>query len=130
LSQPTMVKVTGAIASAPSGASIFSSSLQEFLGLNFTYTYGAKKSGDISVNSTDMSPFSIPFEGILKGRIFAMRLISGGTMKVLLTTALGVAALPISDELLIHSPNPGDQFTAIQLVGSGDVRYFMAGDTD
>ena len=128
MAQPTQIVVTGAVASAPSTASLYSTSLQEFLGLNFQATYGATKSGMISVASTDLSPFNLSLEGILAGRVFGMRLISGDTMKVLITTALGVATIPVSDECLLHSPNPGDQFTAIQFVGIGDVRYFVAGD--
>lgn len=128
MAQPTQVQVTGAVASAPSNASLYSTSLQEFLGLNFSVVYGGTKAGLISVASSDPSPFIIPLEGIIKGRVFAMRLISGATMKLLVTTGLGVAAIPVSDAFLLHSPEPGDEFTGLSLVGSGDVRYFVAGD--
>lgn len=123
--------MTGAIASAPSTASLYSTSLQEFLGLNFQATYGATKAGMISIAATDpLNPFVLSLEGIVAGRVFGMRLISGDTMQVKITTALGVASVPVSDELVIHSPNPGDEFTAIAFVGTGDVRYFIAGDVD
>lgn len=128
MAQPTQIQVTGVVASAPSSASLYSTSLQEFLGLNFTVVYGATKSGVISINSTDGNPFDIPLESITKGRIFAMRLISGATMKLMITTALGTASIPVSDAFLLHAPEPGDEYTALALVGQGDVRYFAAGD--
>lgn len=48
---------------------------------------------------------------------------------MLLTSAVGTdQALKVSDLFLWHSPNPGDELTAIKLVGTGDCEYFLAGD--
>lgn len=112
----------------PAAGSLYSSSLQEFLALSTQATYGAAKGGAVSVSSTDMAPFNVPFEGVLKGRMFGIGLQSGQTLKVKITTALGVAILPVSDKLFLHAPTAGDEFTAIALVGNADVNYFLAGD--
>lgn len=96
--------------------------------VSFCAVYQSAKGGNISVASTDPSPYTLPLEGILKVRVFGLRLLSGATMKVKITTALGVATFPCSDELVIHSPNPGDEITAIQLIGTGDILYAIAGD--
>jgi hypothetical protein len=129
VAQSTVIQVSGAVAAMPAAASLYSSSLQEFLSLCSQATYGAAKGGGVSVASTDMSPFVVPFEGITKGRMFGLALLSGQTMKVKMTNGDGVAIIPVSDKLWLHAPNPGDEFTAISLVGTGDVSYFLAGDT-
>jgi hypothetical protein len=126
--QSTTVQVAGAVTVAPSSPAQLSTSVQAFLKLDLSVVYESAKGGIVSVNSTSLSPFVVPFEGIVRGRFFAFRLESGATMEVHVVTGLGTAIFPVSDELVIHNPNPGDEFTAISLIGAGDVRYLLAGD--
>jgi len=129
VAQSTVIQVSGAVAAMPAAGSLYTASLQEFLALSTQATYGAAKGGAISVNSTDLAPFVLPLEGIAKGRMIGIGLISGQTIKVLLTTALGVdQAIPVSDKLFLHMPSAGDEFTAVKLVGVADIQYFLAGD--
>lgn len=128
MGQSSQICVVGAVTAQPLTASAYSCTFQGFLPLDIAAVYEASKGAVISVASTDPSPFTLPFEGIVKGRFFALRLLSGATMKVLITTALGVATIPVSNLHLIHNPNPGDEITAIRLVGTGDVAYCLAGD--
>lgn len=128
MAQSSTVELTGVMTAKPASPSFGSCSAQELLPVSFCATYGSAKGGGISIASTDVAPFSLPFEGITKGRVFAMRLMSGATMKMLITTALGIATLPCSDEFVLHNPNPGDEFTAIKLVGTGDIVYALVGD--
>lgn len=128
MAQAATIKVIGAVTAQPQTASIYSCTLQELLPLQSEAVYEASRGTVTSVASTDLAPFSVPFEGITKGRLFALRLLAGVTMKVKVTTALGVATFPVSDLFLLHVPNPGDEVTAIQLVGTGDVAYALAGD--
>lgn len=128
MAQSSTVNLTGVLTSQPASPSFFSCSAQELLPVSFCATYGSAKGGGISVASTDSVPFSLPFEGITKARVFAMRLMSGATMKLKITTALGVATLPCSDEFVLHNPNPGDEILSIQLIGTGDILYALVGD--
>lgn len=122
------IKVQGAVTAQPATASLYSCTLQELLSLDLCAVYQASKGAVESIASTDLAPFTIPFSTITKGRFFAIRLVSGGSMKVLMTTGLGVAVLPLSDLLMWHAPNQGDQATQIQVVGTGDLAYALAGD--
>jgi hypothetical protein len=128
VAQSTTLQLVGVLHAQPAPASLYSQTLQELLPLSFSAVYGAVKGGVIPVASTDLAPFTLPLEGIVKGRVFAMRLMSGATMKLRITTALGTAVLNVSGQFLLHAPATGDQFTAIQLVGTGDVAYAIAGD--
>lgn len=128
MAQSAQIKVTGVVTTAPATSSFFSCTLQELLNLSLCAVYESAKGAGVSISSTDLAPYSVPFEGITKGRFFAVRVLSGVSMKVLVTTALGVATLPLSDLHMIHNPNDGDQITAIQIVGIGDLAYALAGD--
>lgn len=128
MAQSSQIKVVGAVTAAPATSSLYSCTLQELLSLDACAVYQSSKGNVLTIASTDMAPFTIPFEAITKGRFFAARILAGASMKVLMTTGLGVAPLPLSDLLLIHNPNEGDQFTQIQVVGTGDFAYALAGD--
>lgn len=131
MGQSTVVRLTGALAAQPATGSLYSSSLNELLDVTFCATYGGVKGNVPTLTAPNNTPFSIPFEGITKGRVFALRLLSGVSVQVTITTAAGSAVLPVSDELLIHNPNPGDEITAIT-IGTANaqvqIAYALAGD--
>lgn len=131
MAQSTRVELQGVLTGAPSSPSFYSGTLQELLPVSFCDVYTAIKNGVITVNSTDGVPFILPFENILKGRIFALRLLAGLTCKVILTSGLGDAAFNVSDQFLLRVRNPGDEFTAIKIVTAAqqvDLAYLLAGD--
>ena len=128
MAQSTTLELRGVLTATPALPAAYGSSVQELLPLDFCATYGGAKSGAIPVAGTDPSPQAIPLEGLVKVRAFAMRLASGQSMKLRITTALGVAVIPVSGQFLWHCPAPGDEATAIALVGTGDVVYALAGD--
>lgn len=128
MAQQTTVQLTGVLVASPAVPSLYSCTLQELINLGFCATYGATKNGVLPIASPG-SPVALPFEGIIKGRMFAMRLLSGATMKVVITTASqGPAACPVSNVLLVHNPNPGDEITGITFQGTGDIAYVLSGD--
>lgn len=129
MAQSVPVQVIGAITAQPSTASIYSCTLQAALPLNACINCQSVKSNDLSgIASTDIAPFPIPFESITKARVFAMRLVGGATMKLVMTFSSGVFSIPVSDLFSWVSPNPGDECLSIVLVGSGDVSYLIGGD--
>lgn len=130
MAQSRIVGVTGALASGPASSSLFGGdSRDDFLSLDFQATYGASKAGTISINSTDMSPKVFDLEGIVKGRVFALRVLSGTVVKVILTFAgIGDQTYLVDDELILHNENDVNAFSAVKLVGVGDLAYFVSGD--
>ena len=132
MAQSNVVRVTGAVTADPSSSALFTpSSLQQFLGLDLEATYGSAKGMERTTAATVGAPEDLPLEGITKARFLAIRLLSGSSLQVWITTALGVAKLPVSDEFVWHAPNPGDEATRIQLAQTGtsvDFQYVLAGD--
>jgi len=132
VSQANRIELQGVLTGGPAGASYFSSTLQELLPLNFCDVYASEKHGIITVNSTDLAPFVLPFEGITKGRVIAFKILAGLSMKIAMTTGLGVNNVPCSDLFFLRARNPGDEVTAISLITAAqpvDIAYLIAGDT-
>jgi hypothetical protein len=95
--------------------------------LQATYAM-AKTAAPSIINATSLSPYVIPLETISRIRLFGMR-VRGQSIKVLVTSAAGAdQAFNVSDLLLLHCPNQGDELTAIKLVGTADITYVIAGD--
>lgn len=128
MAQSSRIKVTGMVAASPATSSAYSCTLQALMDLSLCAVYQAAKGAELSIASTDLAPYSVPFESITKGRFFCARVLSGASMKLLITTGLGVATLPLSDRYMIHNPSDGDEITAIQIVGTGDLAYVLSGD--
>lgn len=128
MAQAATIQVVGAVTSQPQTASFYSCTLQQLMPLELCAVYESVKGNILSIAGTDLAPFDLPFEGITKGRFLAIRLLSGATLKAKITTALGVATIPVSDLFLIHLLNPGDEVTAVQLIGTVDLSYVLAGD--
>ncbi len=132
MSQANRIELQGVLTGGPAAASFFSSTLLELLPLNFCDVYASEKHGVITVNSTDLAPFVLPFEGITKARVIAVRILAGLSLKLLMTTGLGVNAVPVSDLFFLRVRNPGDEVTAISIVTAAqpvDIAYLIAGDT-
>lgn len=117
--------VTGQPTPVPGGPS-----LSDMLNTSFNGTYAASKATRLSVvGATDLVPYAVSFDSITKGRFLGLRVINGSSIKVLITSPSGTdQAIKVSSLLLWHSPNSGDEITAINLVGTADIELLIAGD--
>jgi hypothetical protein len=117
--------MTGQPLAVPGGPS-----LSDMMNTSFNGTYSASQSSRLSVvGATDLVPFAVAFGSVTKARSLGMRVINGSSIKVLLTSPSGTdQALKTSSMLLWHSPNSGDEITAIKLVGTADIELLIAGD--
>lgn len=105
--------------------------MQELLSTTFSNTYQSAKAASPSVvGATDIAPYVVGLDSITKVRMFALKVVSGASIKVKLTSVAGaLQSLYVSSLLLWNSPNSGDEITVIQLVGTADVELVIAGDT-
>jgi hypothetical protein len=128
---PATIAHNGAIQGSPAASSSGIPSLLEILNTSFLGTYGASKGARVGIiGATTMSPYVIPLETIVRVRVFGMR-VRGGTMTVNVDSPVGAAQLfPASDITLMHLPFSGSELTAIRLIGTADVEYIIAGDTN
>lgn len=125
-----LIQHTGSLSGSPSQAGASIPSLQEILGTTFSATLSASKSGRPTiVGATDGVPFVLGLETITKVRLIVLR-VTGGSLKVKLTnsTAGSLQAVMVSNLFMLYAPNAGDEVTAIQLVGTADLEYLIAGD--
>ena len=121
---------SGAVTRQPVSAFPGGPSLSYMLNTSFQGTYGATKGSSLSiVGATDLLPFIVSLDSIVKARFLGIRVLNGPSIKVLLTSPSGTdQALKVSSLLLWHSPNSGDEITAIKLVGTADIEILIAGD--
>jgi len=121
---PALVRSTGVVTVEPC------SGITSQLPLDFCESYAMSKTArpDI-VLATDLAPYVVPFETITKARVLVLR-VWGGSITAKLTSAAGIKqAFNVSKLLVWHSPNAGDELTALELVGTAEVEYLLAGDT-
>jgi hypothetical protein len=130
LSQAATIFHSGAVSGSPVNSPC-GPTLSDTLRTDFQGTYGASKSSRmVIVGATDAVPYVVTLDSVVKIRFLALRVINGASIKALLTSASGsVQALKTSSLLLWHSPNSGDEITAIKLVGTADIELMIAGDT-
>lgn len=116
--------VSGQPAIVPNGPS-----LADNLNTSFSATYAASKSSRLAVvGATDIAPLVLSLDSITKVRFFALRVLNGPSIKVKLTSAAGADQAQSGVFFLWHSPNSGDEITAIKLVGTADIELMIAGD--
>lgn len=117
--------VTGQPLAVPGGPS-----LSDMMNTSFSNTYTASQSSRLSVvGATDSVPFVVALGSVVKVHFLGLRVINGSSIKVLLTSPSGTdQALKTSSLLLWHSPNSGDEFTAIKLVGTADIELLIVGN--
>lgn len=81
------------------------------------------------VGATDLLPYIVSLGSIVKVRFIGLRVINGSSIKLLRTSPAGTdQAIKVSSMELWHSPNSGDEVTAIKLVGTADIELLIAGD--
>ena len=125
---PAIIRHTGSLSGVPSTATTIYPSLQEIGNTSFERTYSQRMSGAPSViGATDLLPFLLPLGTLTKVRMLWLRCTQ--SIKLKITSPVGIdQVLNVSDEILLHNPNEGDQLTAIKLVGTADIEYAVAGD--
>ncbi len=117
--------VSGQPAIVPNGPS-----LSDNLNTSFSATYSASKSSRLSVvGATDIAPYVVALDTITKVRFLALRVLNGPSIKLKLTSPAGADQAQSGTFFLWHSPNSGDEITAIKLVGTADIEIMIAGDT-
>jgi hypothetical protein len=127
--QSTTIWHTGNVTGRPS-PTVGGPSLSEYLDTSFTGTYSASTAKRMTVvGATDIAPFTVALDSISKVRFLGLRVVNGASLKLLLTSASGTdQAVKVSSLWLWHSPNAGDEITAIKLVGTADIELMIAGD--
>ena len=129
MSQAATIAHSGAVSGTPV-SSPCGPTLSDTLRTDFQGTYGASKSSRIAINgATDSVPYVVALDSVVKIRFLGLRVVNGASIKALLTSPSGTdQALKTSSLLLWHSPNSGDEITAIKLVGTADIELMIAGD--
>lgn len=130
MSQAATIWHSGAVTGQPIGSPC-GPTLSDTLRTDFQGTYGASKSSRLAiVGATDAVPYVVAFDSVSKARFLAIRVVNGASIKALLTSPSGTdQAIKVASLLLWHSPNAGDEITAIKLVGTADIELMIAGDT-
>ncbi len=124
---PARINVTGIATGSPASSSA-PNSLGDQLDLGTQQTYQVTASGRPSVNSTDMSPFVLGLQTIVKVFFIACRI--RGSLKILLTSENGDdQVIPCSDMFVWSAPQSNNAITAIKFVGTADLEFFIAGNT-
>lgn len=129
MGQPVLLSFNGVVSSAPAAAPN-APALSEILDLSVKQAFQASKSVRLTINNPGAgAPYVIPFEGITVVRFVAI-IAWGAPIDVYLTSTKGAdQVVPVSDRIVISSPSNAG-FTAIKLVGVGDVTYLLAGDAN
>lgn len=127
MAQTRTVWLTGAASIAPV-AVLNGPTLADHLNISATATYQASKASPLSVSSTTEAPYTVSLDSITKVRFMILK-VRSGSVTLQLTSAAGTdQKLKVSDQIIWHAPNAGDEITAIKLVGTADVELLLAGD--
>lgn len=128
MAQPAIISLSGVVSAAPAVSP--SSKLQEILDVSMKQSYQGTKSVRLSINALNLgAAYVIPFEGIGVVRFLTI-IVWSAPIDVYLTSSKGTdQVIPCSDRLILSAPSNAG-FTAIKLVGVGDVTYLLAGDAN
>ena len=127
MAQPINVTLNGSVSAAPASSSSISPSLSDTIMIGFSRTYAYRVAVSESVNAPSVAA-TIQLGSITKVRTIVMRVI-GASLTVQLTSPAGAdQAFKTGDLFVWHSPNEGDQFTAVKLLGVADVEMLILGD--
>ena len=95
--------------------------------LDFCAQYDQSLEGVQHVVGTGMAPYDLDLAGIMSVYLLSLRVLSGGPLTLLLDSAAGTAqAFPLSDEIFLSNKG-GVPFTRIQIVGTADIEFMIAG---
>jgi hypothetical protein len=119
---------TGVIQAQPAQSTVGGQSLQEVGSLDIVTSYTKRIAGVPSiVGASDAVPYVLPFDTMTACRYVWLHVLSGAA-KVKITTATETdQIIRVGSTLILHAPNPGEELTAIKVVGTCDLEYFLAG---
>jgi len=128
MGQPALVSLQGVLSLSPAAGCGLTA--QEVRQLAVCAAYSGAFTFRGSVNAPIGSPYAVPLQGLTAVRFLWFR-AQWAPMLLLLTSVNGgaVQKMPVSDQIFVHNPNGGDEFTAIGIVGNGDYELVLAGDT-
>lgn len=95
--------------------------------LDSSASYPQSFDGVKDVAGTVGTPYELELGGITSVYLFALRVLSGGPLTLLLDSTAGTAQeFPVSEEIFLSNKG-GVPFTRIQIVGTADVEFMIAG---
>ena len=95
--------------------------------LDSSAQYPQSFDGVQDVSGTVGTPYDLELGGITSVYLFALRVLSNGPLTLLLDSAAGTAQeIPVSEEILLSNKG-GVPFTRIQIVGTADIEFMIAG---
>lgn len=124
---PFQLQVVGSVSAIPfPGGPAEGQSLQEFVNLGQITNPTQRSAGVRSLISAVDEP--LDFGSVTAGTFLTLRVLSGSlSMKV--TTPLATdQVIPCGGQVLLYTPNPGQQMTAIKLTGTADFQFVLAGN--
>jgi hypothetical protein len=128
VAQTFELQVTGAVQASPFASLSGGQSLQDFLTFNVRKAYNGRSADVSSIAATDGSPYTLPLGTIAKVRFLGIHVLAGALKALLTNPSETDQVVRFGDWLFLHCPNPGEELTAIKLVGTADFEYFVAGD--
>ena len=94
---------------------------------DFRAQYDQSLEGVQHVAGTDVAPYDLDLAGITSVYLLALHVLSGGPLTLLLDSTAGTAQeFPVSEEIFLSNKG-GVPFTRIQIVGTADVEFMIAG---
>ena len=119
------VDLSGSLQVDPKSVTGTQAELFASLDLAFKATYAAAIAGNLPISGT----FVVPLGAISKVRALAVRSADGQSLVVRVSSAAGNdQAIPLSGPLVLVVDNPGDELTAVSVVGTGRIEYLVAGN--
>ena len=79
------------------------------------------------VSGTSIAPHDLDLGGVTSVYFFALRVLSGGPLTLLLTSSAGTAQeFPVLEEMFLDNKG-GVPLTRVQIVGTADIEFMLAG---
>lgn len=122
------IEMSGKVGSDPARITD-SAALMQSIDLAFQAIYDGVIGGSQTINASSGSPFTPALGAMVAVRAIAVRAVDGQSLVVKLSSAAGAdQAIPVSDLMLVRAQNPGDQFTAVKIIGAGRIELLIAGN--
>jgi len=100
---------------------------QSTLVFDFHAEYDQSLEAARHVSGTVLTPHDLDMGGVTNVYLFALRVLSGGPLTLLLDSTAGTAQeVPVSGEIFIDNEG-GVPITRIQIAGTADIEFMLAG---
>jgi hypothetical protein len=127
---PSQISHQGVLVGTPAPAGCPSPSFGDYVNTSFQGSYEGRVLGAPTiVNATELIPYVLNLDTITKVRAMVLKKRSGVLLLLATSPNGGVdQKIPVGDVLIIHNPFPGDELTALKLVGTADIEYALFGN--